>query len=271
MVWIYRFNRMVLTGMLVINGLSSAQAWGESITVVTEHSPPGEYLNENGRVTGPTAELVRELMKRASAPGDITLLPWARGYMMARKGPNVALFETTRSEIREDHFKWVGPIKRITGGFFVRRQDDISIETLDDARDLNGICVYRGSSGGQSLKALGFSNLEQPTQSALCLEMLMHGRVNAWMTSNIARMPLIAETAYSEDEVRLAYATSTKYLYIAMSLDTPDAIVALWQETLDQMKLDGTLAQYYRGTYPDEMIEALSQPGHPDLPWLDQN
>lgn len=269
MVGSYPFGRMILAATLLITGLSSAQAWGEPITVVTEHSPPGEHLDENGRVTGATAELVRELMKRAGEPGDLTLLPWARGYRMARQGPKVALFETTRSEIRENQFKWVGPIKRITGGFFVRRQDNIAIATMDDARELDGICVYRSSSGGQALRALGFTNLEQPTRSAQCLEMLMHGRVDAWMTSDIARVPLLAETGYSENDVTLAYATSTKYLYIAMSLDTPDATVALWQETLDQMKRDGTLAQYYRGTYPDEMIKALSQPGHPDFPWLD--
>ena len=97
----------------------------------------------------------------------------------------------------------------------------------------------------------------------------MHGRVDAWVTSDIGRMPLLAEAAYSETDVVLAYTTSTKYLYIAMSLDTADATVALWQETLDKMKLDGTFARHYRGTYPDEMIEALSRPGHPDLPWLD--
>lgn len=265
----YRVGRMALAEILLITWLSSSQVWAGPMSVVTEHSPPGEYLDAHGRVTGATAELVRELMKRADAPGDIALLPWARGYRMALQGPNVALFETTRSEIREDLFKWVGPIKRVTGGFFVRRQDDVAIETLNDARELDGICVYRGSSGGQSLTELGFTNLEQPTRPVQCLEMLMHGRVDAWVTSDIGRMPLFAEAAYSENDVVLAYATSTKYLYIAMSLDTEDATVALWQETLDKMKLDGTFAQYYRGTYPDEMIEALSQPGHPDLPWLD--
>lgn len=269
MVGNYHFGRTILAGMLLITGLSSTTVWGEPIIVVTEHSPPGEYLDENGRVTGATAELVRELMKRVGEPGDIILVPWARGYMMAQKRPNVALFETTRTEIREDHFKWVGPIKHITGGFFVRRQSDVVIETMDDARELDSICVYRGSSGGESLRALGFTNLEQPTQPAQCLEMLMLGRVDAWVTSDIARMPLFAETTYSANDVTLAYATSKKYLYIAMSLGIPDATVALWQETLDQMKLDGTLARYYRGTYPDDMIKVLSQPGHPDLPWLD--
>ena len=263
-----RFGDPILKGILLIFGLFCARAWAEPITVVTEHSPPGEYLDENGYVTGATAELVRELMKRVGEPGDIILLPWARGYFIAEKGPRVALFETTRSEIREDQFKWVGPIKRITGGFFVRRQSDVAIASMDDARKLKGICVYRGSSGGQSLQELGFTNLEQTTRPAQCLDMLMHGRVEAWVTSDIARMPLFAESAYSEKDVSLAYATSTAYLYIAMSVDIPDSTVERWQEALDQMKQDGTLARYYRGTYPESMIEALSQPGQPDLPWL---
>ena len=254
--------------MFLVTGLLSTRVWCDPMTVVTENSPPGEYLDKNDRVTGATAELVRELMKRADEPGDITLLPWARGYRMALEQPNVALFETTRSEIREHRFKWVGPIKRITAGFFVRRQNDVSIESIDDARKLKGICVYRGSSGAQSLTKRGFTNLEQPTRPAQCLEMLMHGHVDAWVTSDIARAPLFAETVYSENEVVLAYATSTEYLYIAMSLGTPDATVALWQATLDQMKQDGTLARYYRGTYSDEMIKALSQPEPPDFPWL---
>ena len=268
MLWNDRFGGMILAGMLFINLLPSATVRGEPITVVTEYSPPGEYLDDKGRVTGPTAELVRELMKRVGEPGQISLLPWARGYMMARQGPRVALFETTRSELREDHFKWVGPIKRITGGLFVRSSDDIALESLEDARDLDGICVYRGSSGDQALSAMGFTNLEQPTHSAQCLAMLIHDRVDAWMTSDIARGPLFAETPYSESAVKLAYATSTKYLYIAMSLDIPDSTVERWQDTLDQMKRDGTLARYYRGTYPEAMIKALSKPGHPDLPWL---
>lgn len=267
MAWDYRAIKVVLAHMLLLVGLTCSPAWGEPMKVITEHSPPGEYLDENGRVTGATAELVRELMRRAGEPGEISLVPWARGYRMAQKEPNVALFETARSELREDQFKWVGPIKRITSGLFVRRQDRITIETLDDARGLGGICAYRGGSGGESLLAMGFTNLEQPTLPAQCLDMLMHGRVDAWVTSDIGRMPLFAETGFSPNDVVLAYTTSTKYLYIAMSLSTDDATVELWQDTLDEMKRDGTLAQYYRGTYPDKMIRALSNPGHPDLSW----
>lgn len=269
MAWDYCARKVVLAGILLTIGLTSSQVWGEPMKVVTEHSPPGEYLDENGRVTGATAELVRELMKRAGEAGDIIMLPWARGYRMAQKDSNVALFETARSKLREDQFKWVGPIKRITSGFFVRREDGVVIATLDDARVLKGICAYRGGSGGEQLQALGFTNLEQPTRPAQCLDMLMHGRVDAWVTSDIGRIPLLADSAFSVDDIELAYITSVRYLYIALSLDTEDAKAELWQHTLDEMKLDGTLARHYQGIYPDEMIQALSEPGHPDLTSLD--
>ena len=268
LIWDSRVNKWVRATLLVAIGMISLPASAEPMRVLTEHSPPGEYLDENGRVTGATAELVRELLNRVGEQADIKLLPWARGYRIAQQGPNVALFETTRSALREHQFKWVGPIKRITTGFFVRSNDDVSINSLDDARELKRICAYRGGSGGESLKALGFTNLEQPTLPEQCLRMLMHGRVDAWVTSDIGRLPLHANSEYAAEKVELAYITSVRYLYIAMSRDIDDATVELWQSTLNEMKLGGTLARYYRGTYPEEMIEALSQPGPPNLPWL---
>lgn len=268
MVWDSCVRKWVRATLLVTIGLTGVPASAEPMRVLTEHSPPGEYLDENGRVTGATAELVRELMRRVGESADIKMFPWARGYRIAQLGPNVALFETTRSEHREDQFKWVGPIKRITTGLFVRSNDGVSIKTLEDARDLKGICAYRGGSGGESLQALGFTNLEQPTLPEQCLRMLMHGRVDAWVTSDIGRLPLHANSEYAADTVELAYITSVRYLYIAMSQDIDDATVELWQTTLNEMKLDGTLTRFYQGTYPEEMVQALSQTGHPNLPWL---
>jgi polar amino acid transport system substrate-binding protein len=41
---------------------------------------------------------------------DIKIWPWARGYETALKEKNTVLFSTTRTEARENLFKWVGPI-----------------------------------------------------------------------------------------------------------------------------------------------------------------
>lgn len=244
------------------------QAGFSPVRVYTEHSPPGEFLDEDGQVTGATAELVRELMQRAGEPGDIDLLPWARAYSIALRGPQVALFETTRTATREDQFKWVGPIKRITKGFYTRRDHGVELESLAEARQLNGICAYLGGSAGQTLLEQGFTNLEQPAQPEQCLDMLMHGRVDAWVTSDIGHVGLFAQSGFEVSAVVPAYILETRYLYIAFSLDTPDSTVDRWQQSLNAMKLDGTLARYYRGTYPADMILELSQPGDPALPWL---
>lgn len=254
-------------GTVLVFSLLSGVVSAEPVRVLTEHSPPGEYLDDTGRVTGATAELVRELMQRAGEPGDITLLPWARAYNIALRGPNVALFETTRTAAREEQFKWVGPIKRIIKGIYIRREGGVELSSLDDARELGGICAYLGGSAGQTLLAAGFSNLEQPTQPSQCLEMLMYGRVDAWITSDIGHVALFAESDFQVSDAIPAYIMDTQYLYIAFSLDTPDSTVERWQQSLDQMKQDGSLAAYYRGTYPDDMIEEISQPGHPSLPW----
>lgn len=256
-----------LCTVLVISLLGS-RAFAEPVRAITEHSPPGEYLDENGRVTGATAEMVRELMQRAGDPGDIELLPWARAYNIARRGPQVALFETTRTATREDQFKWVGPIKRIVKGFYTRREGGVELASLPEARQLDGICAYLGGSAGQTLLEQGFTNLEQPTRPAQCLEMLMYGRVDAWVTSDIGHVALFSQSGFDASAVVPAYIMDTQYLYIAFSQDTPDSTVERWQQTLDAMKLDGSLARYYRGTYPENMILELSQPGHPALPWL---
>ncbi|WP_108124026.1 substrate-binding periplasmic protein [Saccharospirillum mangrovi] len=260
------WRRMALF-MAVLPALAAAEP--VSLQVLTEHSPPGEYLGADGRVTGATADMVRELMQRQGLEGDITLLPWARAYALAQEGPDIVLFETARTAEREARFKWVGPIKRVVSGLYARADSDVAVNSLDDARQVQGICAYLGGSGGNQLSELGFTNLERPAQPDQCLRMLQHGRVELWLTSDIGHRPYLLESGLDESALRLAYSLEYRYLYLAFSLDVPDATVAAWQATLDAMKTDGTLAEYYRGHYPDSMIDALSVPIQPMLPWLE--
>lgn len=266
-----RFSRLLLLSAWLLSGAATAEPESIDWQVLTEHSPPGEYLDDNGRVTGATAEMVRELMQRQGLDGDITLLPWARAFALAQDGPNIVLFETARTAEREDQFKWVGPIKRVVSGFYARADSEVELATLDEARDVHGICAYLGGSGGDQLRDRGFTNLERPTQPDQCLRMLQHGRVALWLTSDIGHQPYLLEAGLSESALRLVYSLEYRYLYLAFSTDVPDETVAAWQATLDEMKSDGTLARYYRGHYPASMIKALSDPTPPTLPWLNDS
>src|SRR5690606_9094868 len=64
---------------------------------LTEHNPPGQYLDQHGQASGVTVELIRILQQRLNEHGTIELLPWARAFEIARTQPNIALFETARS------------------------------------------------------------------------------------------------------------------------------------------------------------------------------
>lgn len=52
---------------------------------LTEHSPPGEYFNEQGVATGVTVDSIGILQQRLDESGDINILPWGRAMTIAEK------------------------------------------------------------------------------------------------------------------------------------------------------------------------------------------
>ncbi|MEN0107656.1 MAG: hypothetical protein AAGC84_14685, partial [Pseudomonas sp.] len=169
-----------LTLVVPTHAQAQAQQPTSELRVLTEHSPPGEYQEPSGRVTGPTAEMVRELMRRAGEQAEIELHPWKRGYEYALTTQPVALFETARTRERENLFKWVGPIKRISRGLYALEENAQPLESLEQARQAAGICAYNGDSSAEMLEQQGFANLALPTLPEQCLSMLLHKRVMFW-------------------------------------------------------------------------------------------
>lgn len=238
--------------------LAEHQTTQSALRVLTEHSPPGEYQEPSGRVTGPTAEMVRELMRRAGEQAEIELHPWKRGYDYALGTQPVALFETARTRERENLFKWVGPIKRISRGLYALEENAQPLDTLEQARLAAGVCAYNGDSSAEMLLRQGFTNLALPTLPQQCLSMLLHKRVTYWATSDIEKDAFLTLLGLPPQTIERVLELDIRELYIAFSLATPDSTVQRWQAVLDEMKRDGTLARYYRGTYSQEQIEAVS-------------
>jgi polar amino acid transport system substrate-binding protein len=76
---------------------------------------------DEGKITGSSAEVVREILRRLNQPDNITILPWARGYHLLKSRPNVVLFSTTRTKERENLFHWVGPLCTSRIGFYKKK------------------------------------------------------------------------------------------------------------------------------------------------------
>lgn len=207
--------------------------------IFTENSPPANYL-EKGRLKGLSVDIVREILRRLKIPAGIQIVPWARGYTMALTQPNVALFSTTRLPQREKLFKWVGPLYHQTWGFYARRDSAITISSLDQAKSVARIGTYYKDAKEQYLLANNFRNLVSTNKNLSNIRHLMDGTIDLWVSSDF-NMPYLAQQAgVNPDRLKLVFPFKRVQNYIAFSNKSPDALVALWQQTLDELKDDGT-------------------------------
>jgi polar amino acid transport system substrate-binding protein len=184
--------------------------------------------------------IVREILRRLKMPDNIQTVPWARGYTLALTQPNVALFSTTRLPQREKLFKWVGPLYSQTWGFYARKDSSIKISSMDQARAVARIGTYYKDAKEQYLLANGFRNLVSTNNNLGNIRHLMDGSIDLWVSSDF-NMPYLAQQAgINADRLKLVFPFKRVQNYIAFSNQSSDSLVTLWQQTLDELKHDGT-------------------------------
>jgi polar amino acid transport system substrate-binding protein len=207
--------------------------------IFTENSPPANYLAD-GRLKGLSVDIVREILRRLNLPDNIQAVPWARGYTLALTQPNVALFSTTRLPQREKLFKWVGPLYSQTWGLYARKDSAINIGSLAQAKTISRIGTYHKDAKEQYLLANGFRNLVSTNKNLSNIRHIMNGSIDLWVSSDF-NMPYLAKQAgINPDRLKLVFPFKRVQNYIAFSIQSPDSLVNLWQQTLDELKQDGT-------------------------------
>lgn len=258
--WRAGFLLFFLFGLGVLPLVAQLQS---GVRILTEDSPPGEILSPEGRVTGPTAELVRELARRVGVTSDIEMLPWTRAYSIALKEKQIVLFETTRTDQREPLFHWVGPIKRIQWQFWAKKSSKFRPKTLEDVKALGPVTVYLGDSKTEFLEGAGFTKVQKVNAGELSARLLDTGRVSTWMGSDLGMKEIFDRVGLPQTDFEPIYTVETKYLYVALSLDFTPEQVKKWRDTFEAMKRENLLARYYQGTYDAMMIRDLTKPGDP--------
>ncbi|MCB2149415.1 MAG: transporter substrate-binding domain-containing protein [Deltaproteobacteria bacterium] len=233
------------------------------LRILGEESPPGEYLDENGNPAGVTIDLVKDLLRRQGITATISILPWKRAYHMGLHEKKVVLLETTRTEEREDLFKWVGPILVLNRVIYSMADYDGMLKKTEDIKHVKKICVLRGSSNETYLKALGLTNINPVGKPSQCLKMLQSRRVQLFYTSEIGMDGLLTEQNMAPDSVKAIFNLKKEYLYLAFSKDISELQIMNWQATLEDSKRDGTLANIYQGVYSEETIKEVCLPGDP--------
>lgn len=218
----------------------AAEPADAGIRILTEEQPPFNYAGADGVVTGQATDVVNNILSRLNQKATIEVLPWNEGYNAAVAGPSVALYAAGRTDERETLFKWVGPITTFDYMLYTKSGSDITLDSLEAAKKVTTIGVVKDDARHQFLLENHFTNINTCENDAECLRNLIAGKTDLWFGSS-GNAAIIAEKEEIDPASFTAvYSVRSVDLYIAFSKDTPDSVIASWQDALDAMKRDGT-------------------------------
>lgn len=217
-------------------------AMSQEIMLITEHAPPLNFL-EKDEVKGLGTEIVEAMMGKLGVDYPIHVMPWARGYEMIQKDANVALFSTTRTPERENLFQWVGPLVRERWVICARKDSDIEINTLEDAKEVRKIGTYIDDVKEQYLKKQGFDNLASVRNDSMNPGKLIAGRIDLWITSDLTVPFFMRLAKLDRGLIKEVFSFNESVLYLAFSKKTDPAMVKEWQDAYDELEAEGTIAE----------------------------
>lgn len=223
--------------LTVMFGFGSACA--TDFKIMTEEYPPFNF-SDGEKITGLSTEVITEVAKRVGHPTDIEMLPWARAYGLIQNKDGLILYSMTRTEAREELFKWVGPVAANKWVLFAKKGSEYTISSLADAKNVRKIGTYKDDAAESYLQAEGFGNLESVVNDEQNVLKLMAGRIDLWIVGEFQGIHRAKMKGVDSDKLQKVLDVKDTQLYIAFSKETEDAVVAKWQKALDEMKADGT-------------------------------
>ena len=220
--------------------VSVCQASGfEKLTLLTEDWPPFNF-RKNGEIVGISTDLVVATVKRAGFEYALKLKPWKRAYQDAIEAPNTLLYTTSRTENRENLFKWIGPLyPRQIVLYKLRSRDDIVIHHLDDLRDYK-VGVLRGGSVEEYFNSIGIMNYQTVSKEVQNIYKLFVNRVDLIPGSDMSMAFRMKETPYQFSDLQQVFVLIDKGgYYIAINKRTSDDVVARLHKAFNALIEEG--------------------------------
>lgn len=224
----------------------SVQGYAADLLIVTEHSPPYQYLNKSGQIDGLTTEIVHATLAQTAIPYKLKLYPWSRAFLMAKETKNTCIFLMSRDEPREMNFKWVAPLVT-THDYFIglSARTDININNIEDVKKYK-VAVIKDDRAHHELLKLGFvenKNLYIINNSSAMLKLLASIRNIDLILADMVNVNYRAKLHNLNPDTFKSYMkwNSTPVdLYLACNLKTSEAIVNQLKNAIKTIKENGT-------------------------------
>lgn len=212
------------------------------VVLLTENFPPfnmaanGKNFARDEKIQGLSADIVREMFKRAGIAYSLTLrFPWDRIYKQAMNTPHHGLFSTSLSEARKPLFKWVGPIAQYQSVLVGLEDGGPRPADLEQAKAYR-IGAYQSAAVSQHLERLGFTP-HNALRDQENIRKLQRGQIDLWATSDPVWRHYAKEQGV--DGLRTVLSFHSSQLYLALNKETPDEVIERLQSALEQMRSEG--------------------------------
>jgi len=231
--------KFIFLFLLLFSSLVNAEEFNiQDIEFFTEENPPSNFV-VNKQIIGIAPELLHLIWEELgfSSTPNIRIIPWARGYNYLQNSNKVVLFSTTRTPEREAlGFKWAGPIKKNKIVLLARKDRNITINQLDDAKKYKIGTVY-DDIGEHILLNSGFSkdNLHSVSSLDLSVRMLNHDRIDLIAKGYENLLSLLEKEGNNINAYEAVFTLSERHQYFAFNKDIPDKVVAQFQAAIDKL------------------------------------
>lgn len=193
----------------------------------------------DGRAEGLVPELTEELFRRAGITYRLNFQPLQRALHQVRQQEQSCVLLVERQQEREPLFAWVGPLLVSRLGLYAKADDDLALDSLEQARGLR-ILSHQGSGAGEYLQTAGLEVIYSNKES-LNLSMLQRSRARLWATSSAVATSLSARPPPREV---LPFLTLMEDIACHPGIDP--ALLQRLQQALWQMYREGWVQALYR-------------------------
>jgi len=247
-----RRTALLLALMIPLFMALSAPVHGADLLVVTEESPPYNFMAPNGEIAGLSSEIVHALFNEAGLKGNFQLYPWARSFSLARTRPNTLIFSIARSAPREHLFIWIGELLPHTGWFYRARQKTAMPTSLNQIKSCCTVCVVSKDIAEDDLKHLGFvlgKNYITTVSYEDCMRLVQTNAVPLLVDSPLSlawEQSLHRNIRVNFEGVMAVPGSGNEPLYLAASLGTDAAVVARLKKAYETLQKSGKIEQIRR-------------------------
>jgi polar amino acid transport system substrate-binding protein len=236
-------RHLVAIAVALVVFCTASLAAERTLNIVATEFPPyyGKDLENNGFFT----EIVREAFKRSGYDVEIKFLPWKRAMQGTVSGRYDGLYSVWRRPEREEWSVFSDDLPANELGFYKRKSDKISFDSLDDLKSYT-IGLVRGYAVPPGFDEAGLKTFLGDNDE-MNLRKLYRGRVDLVLIDRIMAQYIIdkklPEAASELEWLDPAIHVDTQHLVISKKTPDHDAILADFNKGLATMKADGTMKE----------------------------